>query len=232
MPIRKAVHKIRNEALQKVNNYWLEDASFLVLLLILCFLVFLLPILQEFRPEMIYINYGVFIFLYFSGIFSSYNPKVKIFLAIIFLLYLILKFYRLALGNPSYYIPELSISLISLVAMIGNNIILLFRDEEVTIYRIIGAVNVYLLLSVYGAVFLLLLNQFFFPVLEGNISLKGNDSDFPEFIYYSLTSLTTVGFGEIYSNNVIVRQLSVFLSTFGMLYPALVISKLLNIYKK
>jgi hypothetical protein len=39
-------------------------------------------------------------------------------------------------------------------------------------------------------------------------------------------SLTTVGFGDLYPVQIMAKMLSVFLSTIGILYPAVVIAKL------
>jgi len=54
------------------------------------------------------------------------------------------------------------------------------------------------------------------------------DDDFAEYIYFSMVSLTTVGFGDLYPINIMSKMLSVFLSTVGILYPAVVIAKLVG----
>jgi len=56
--------------------------------------------------------------------------------------------------------------------------------------------------------------------------LQGLDEDFASYIYFSLVSLTTVGFGDLYPTQIMAKMLSVFLSTIGILYPAVVIAKL------
>jgi hypothetical protein len=47
-------------------------------------------------------------------------------------------------------------------------------------------------------------------------------------VYYSLVSLTTVGYGDIYPDGMAARMLSVMLSAVGILYPAVVISRLIS----
>jgi hypothetical protein len=56
--------------------------------------------------------------------------------------------------------------------------------------------------------------------------LNGLDQDFSTYIYFSLVSLTTVGFGDYTPINVLSKMLATFLSTVGMLYPSVVIARL------
>lgn len=53
-----------------------------------------------------------------------------------------------------------------------------------------------------------------------------------QFMYFSLTSLTTVGFGDIFAENMAVKMLSVFLSAAGMLFPAIVLARLVSLVDK
>ena len=63
------------------TEYWLTDGSFGLLLLILLFTIFILPILIEYgHVEMIFVNL-VFLFLFFTGIWSSTQRYLIIFTA-------------------------------------------------------------------------------------------------------------------------------------------------------
>jgi hypothetical protein len=57
--------------------------------------------------------------------------------------------------------------------------------------------------------------------------MVGGDGDYGHFIYFSLTTISTVGFGDLYPLNIQAKMLSVFLSMVGILYPAVVIAKLI-----
>jgi hypothetical protein len=109
------------------------------------------------------------------------------------------------------------------------NLRLLFRDQIVGTYRIIGAVNVYLLLALMGALTLEVIHAATGASLGGNVTLSGTDNDYAYFIYFSLTSLTTVGFGDIYAVSTSAKMLSTFLSTLGILFPAIVIARLVGL---
>ena len=54
-------------------------------------------------------------------------------------------------------------------------------------------------------------------------------SDYIHFIYFSLASLTTVGFGDIYAVSTPAKMLATFLSTLGILFPAIVIARLVGL---
>jgi len=65
--------------------------------------------------------------------------------------------------------------------------------------------------------------------IGGNVVLKGTDDDYAQFIYFSLAALTTVGFGDIYAVSTSAKMLATFLSTLGVLFPAIVIARLVGL---
>ena len=109
------------------------------------------------------------------------------------------------------------------------NLQLLFRDNIVNAYRIIGAVNVYLLMALVGALTLEVIHAATGVSIGGNVLLSGKDDDYAQFIYFSLASLTAVGFGDIHAVNASSRMLATFLSTVGVLFPAIVIARLVGL---
>ena len=61
--------------------------------------------------------------------------------------------------------------------------------------------------------------------LQGDASFKGLSlADRKEFMYFSLVTLTTVGYGDITPAAVIARSLANFESLIGQLYPAILIA--------
>ncbi len=65
--------------------------------------------------------------------------------------------------------------------------------------------------------------------IGGNVVLIGLDDDYIYFIYFSLASLTTVGFGDIYAVSTPAKMLATFLATLGVLFPAIVIARLVGL---
>ncbi|MBB2950730.1 potassium channel family protein [Sphingobacterium sp. JUb56] len=214
--------------LRKIKNYWLSDASFVTLLVMLMFMVFVMPVLLEQGFANIIILNVLFLVLYFIGIFSS-KEKWSIYLSsLLFCAHLILQLIRFDDTPKEYYLIERLAGLINMSQFILINIRLLFRDSNTNKYRIIGAINVYLLFALMGAFTFEILNIQTGKSITGNVLLVNNDMDYSVYIYYSLVSLTTVGYGDIYPDGMSARMLSVMLSVIGILYPAVVIARLVS----
>lgn len=220
------------KVLGQLNDYLLNDISFVALLGILVFTVFLLPVLIEYGHLNLFFVNLVFIFLFFTGIWSSSNPYLIGLTAFLFFCQLTLKLLRLTDLDANIYLLERVFGLVNMGVFIYVNLRLLFRNQEVNLYRVIGAINVYLLLAVMGAfgfeVIHLLVGTSITGSAAGNPvqELSGLDQDFSTYIYFSLVSLTTVGFGDYTPINILSKMLAVFLSTVGMLYPTVVIARL------
>lgn len=219
-------------ALARFSDYWLSDASFSILLVILIFTVFILPILIDYgKVEAIFVN-TVFLFLFFTGIWSSKDKRLIILTSLLFFAQLGLRILRFSDLPVEFYLEERIVGIANMIVFILLNIKLLFRDHEVNMYRVIGAINVYLLVAILGAFVLEIIQITAGHSISGEEQLTGQDNDFVHYIYFSLVSLTTVGFGDFVPTQVMAKMLSVFLSTIGMLYPAVVIARLVGAGKK
>ncbi|REG92636.1 potassium channel family protein [Algoriphagus antarcticus] len=215
-------------AFKSFKDYWLTDASFAVLLLILLFTVFVLPILIEYgHVHALFVN-TVFLFLFFTGIWSSRNRFLVVLTTVLFVTQLGLRILRFSNYDFEFYLAERIVGILNMMVFIYLNIRLLFRNYEVNIYRVIGAVNVYLLVAILGAFVFEIIYLTTGSGIGGDVVLEGIDKDFALYIYFSLVSLTTVGFGDLYPIQVMSKMLSVFLSTIGILYPAVVIARLVS----
>ena len=226
-------HPVRR-AMKRITDYWLNDASFVVLMVALAFTVFVLPILIDYgHVKVLFVNV-VFIFLFFTGIWISDNKPLIALTTILFLSQLVLKIVRLSDLPNEYYYQERIIGLLNMIVFIFLNIRLLFRNYEINLFRIIGAINVYLLMAILGAFALELIQISVGSSITGISSglpvkeLTGVDQDFSTYIYFSLVSLTTLGYGDYLPVNIMSKMLAVFLSTTGILYPAVVIAKLVG----
>jgi hypothetical protein len=65
--------------------------------------------------------------------------------------------------------------------------------------------------------------------LEGEAAFNGlKDPELKEFVYFSLTTLTTVGYGDISPAIPISRSIANIEALFGQLYPAIFIARLVS----
>ncbi|MFL0683287.1 MAG: hypothetical protein ACJLTB_08665 [Algoriphagus aquaeductus] len=134
--------------IRHINEYWLTDASFVVLLVTLIFTVFFLPVLIEFGQMDVFFVNLVFLFLFFTGIWSSTNTFLMVLTSLLFVAQLVLRLLRFSSLPVEFYLAERVVGLANMMVFIFLNIRLLFRNDEINLYRVIGAINVYLLLAV------------------------------------------------------------------------------------
>lgn len=216
------------EYLKKAKNYWVSDTSFVTLLGMLFFTVFILPVMINKEGETtIFLNI-MFIVLFFVGIFSAMEKRFLIAGISLVTIHLLLRLIRFTDNPYEFYLLERIVIILNLILLIVINIRLLFRDLEVNSYRVIGAVNVYLLLAVAGAFGFEIIQLLMGNSIGGDIEISGMDVDFGDYMYFSLVSISTIGFGDLYPVNMSSKMLSVLLSALGILYPAVVIAKLVS----
>jgi hypothetical protein len=198
--------------------------SFSFQLLVLTIYIFIIsPLIEG-----IYINEVlvlIFYFLLLSGgipyLKSQGKTGIILFLIItpfsLLLAYLILNSEWLKLLTDIFFI----IYCISLGTVI---LIRTFSDGPMNAHRIQGAIIVYLLL---GFVFALLFNSIY--LIYGTTAFHGfiNGSRH-EFIYFSLSTLTTSAYGDITPVNSLARSLANMEALSGQLYPAILIGRLVS----
>ena len=104
----------------------------------------------------------------------------------------------------------------------------MIHAHKVDTNTIFGAMNIYLVAGLVWAYAFILLNHFdasafhmqSYEVLTKEVEL---------FTYYSFTTLTTLGYGDIVAQSAQARMLSVLEAVFGQLYLAIVVAKLVSI---
>ncbi|MCM8595766.1 potassium channel family protein [Accumulibacter sp.] len=215
--------------IRNLQSYWLEDASFVTLLIMLIAAVFVLPVIMEVTGHGVLLFNILLLSVFFSGIFSTRSIGLIAVSAILFSIHLTLRLIRFGENPYSFFVLENFIGIANTLVFIFINLRLLFRDQIVNAYRIVGAVNVYLLLALMGALTLEVIHAATGVSIGGNVVLSGTDNDYPQFIYFSLASLTTVGFGDIYAVSASAKMLAVFLATLGVMFPAIVIARMVGL---
>ncbi|MFN3528748.1 MAG: potassium channel family protein [Bacteroidia bacterium] len=213
------------QSLRYFRAYWLKDVSFFALLIILLNVVFVLPVLVDAGWLPVFWIDIMLSVLLFIGIWSAQHRKLQITGALIFVVFVYAKFVY-PVSNSLF---ETVMSCVSILLNMYINFSLLFRDGKYNLERILGAINVYLFVALFGAYCFQLIALIFGEAIGGNVSFGKAGDDFIHYIYFSMVSLTTVGFGELYPVNQAARMLSVGLGAIGILYPAIVIAKLVAV---
>ena len=107
-----------------------------------------------------------------------------------------------------------------------------FRSGGINIYRIYGAVAVYMLLGIlwgqfYVMVYLLDPSSFYFDP-----STQRGEPPISELIYFSFSTLTTLGLGDIVPVSPIARSMVALEALVGQIYPAVLLARLVTLYEK
>jgi hypothetical protein len=99
------------------------------------------------------------------------------------------------------------------------------RQGPITAHRIQGAIAVYLLLGLIWA-YAYLLVEFHFPGAFAVSSTRPPEHWAPTLIYFSFSTLTTAGYGDVAPVNPLARLLANVEGLVGQLFPAILIARL------
>ena len=135
--------------------------------------------------------------------------------------------------EPRYYLAMISVTsqLAFNVYVIVLILISLFRAKQVTPNTIYGAASVYMLIGFSFALLYLFLESFWSGsfYIDTAHSLNGQ-LDFLGFVYFSFTTLTTLGYGDITPISSYARSATSLQAILGVLYVAILISRFVSIY--
>jgi len=119
---------------------------------------------------------------------------------------------------------------LAVLGMLLATISMVYRDGPVTSHRIRGAMAAYLLISVVYAKTYALIYYFspeaFTVVATGGRFIPQITRDF---LYFSVVTLTTVGFGDFTAVHPIARSLVMTEAFIGQLYPAVLLARLVSL---
>jgi len=217
------------------NRYWTQERSLAALLTYLIISIISWLPLSEKNPWEEAFQDLIFNLIIIAGYFSasvdtslreSLIKQVLLILAVCATIFRALEYL-----NPSPLIGNLdlgfSIAYFSLLTW------LIFRyvvrdDKEVTSHRVQGAVVVYLLVGLVCSFlyFLVYLNNSASFLFSGTTN---SSMVFAIFIYFSYTVQTTVGASDMIPVSAIPKSMVIFQSIFGMIYPVVIIARLVSL---
>ena len=107
-----------------------------------------------------------------------------------------------------------------------------FSGGGITIFRICGAMAVYIILGIlWGELFVLVYlfepSSFYFQP-----SSQFGEPPVSELLYFSFTTLTTLGVGDILPVHPMARSLTTLEALVGQLYPAVLLARLVTLYQR
>ena len=107
-----------------------------------------------------------------------------------------------------------------------------FRAGSINIFRIYGAIAVYLVLGIlWGEIYVLLYlvepAAFYFDP-----ATQRGEPPISELVYFSFSTLTTLGLGDIVPVNPVARSMATLEALVGQIYPAVLLARLVTLYQK
>lgn len=133
--------------------------------------------------------------------------------------------------GPRFYLWDKIASLAAALVFLALVLWQVYRESPVTAHKIRGAVAAYLLLDIifafsYNIIELMLPGSFSSSSPGGNLHAYRVDT----FLYFSTSTITTVGFGDITAVHPFARSLVMLESIIGILYPPVLIGVLVSLH--
>jgi voltage-gated potassium channel Kch len=212
--------------LRRAASFWATDWSLTVLLVLLAGNIFIVP-LSEFATWGRFAARSIFALIIISGVIATVGNGPIVMLAILFGVGSVFVGWE-GLERSNLYV-HLFNDLYSLL-FIGFLVVLIlrqvFRAGPITTRRVQGSVAVYLLLGLLWAVSYEMVEL----LQPGSFGILGQKSRaiLPQLAYFSFTTLTTLGFGDIIPLSPIARSLVVLEALVGQLFPVILIARLVT----
>jgi hypothetical protein len=215
-------YKVAKKARLLVTETWQSEASLSVLLALLVLVIFVLPLTELVnRYFSWYVDVSYSLLLLFGLTLAWYQRRA-------FYAMLIVAIVSVAVRWASWWNPQLCVfreatMLASILVATYIVVSLVFRTGRVTSVRIKGALAVYLLFGLGWA--------HAYQLVSYTNPSKAFASQVPlltvsAWIYYSLVTLTTLGYGDIVPVSRVARMLAVGEAVTGQLYLTVLVARL------
>jgi Ion channel len=171
----------------------------------------------------------VFSLILLAGLLTMARHRaLQVIFGVFVLLAVIIHTGRIIFGLPGLAGWDFLFSSLSLVGLLIVTLWMVYQEGPVTGHRIRGAIAAYLLLAVlfanaYGLINYLIPGAFNIPPVQYQTE------QVEAFYYFSVVTLTTVGFGDITAVSPIARSFVMLEALIGQLYPAILIARLVSL---
>lgn len=209
---------------KRLAAFWQQEGMFTLLLVVLLVQIFVvLPFFPKGGFERFLLPIFYFILLV-TGLISVAESNKKLIVLCCVAALIIQVSARLALNANSFRLFSDVFYTVYCATLSAIVLIKTLEKGPITIKRIEGSIVAYLL---FGLAFALLFHAIY--MIKGHEAFNGLRSrEEDEFLYFSLTTLTTTGYGDISPVATSARSLANMESLIGQLYPAILIARLVS----
>lgn len=212
-----------------LSNIWLSDQMLLILLVLLLLRLFVIQPLAELGYLHSIFTGAFFSLIILSGVLAVFRAGVGAVVVGAFAgaELVILWAHHLHFGKH-LDLAEKILAFAFLGTLAYVVLTLVFREGPITIFRVEGAIVVYLLLgvmwsTVYVMAELVSPGAFHFTTPYPDIHVLES-----KLIYFSMVTLSTVGYGDITPVHPVARSLAQLEALTGQLFPAILIARLVS----
>jgi hypothetical protein len=210
--------------------FWVEDRGLSFFLVFLVLVTIFVPMVHLSRAGRIGLGL-IFALMLFSGAVATIHNRVLMGLIIAltvleFTADLIVEF------NPSFGHPgwDTALKISGLAILVVMTLRQTFRPGPVSLHRVMGGITAYLLIGVTWAFGYKLLMEQRPDAIHFQTFVGGIPTAEPSLlIYFSFSTLTSVGYGDAYPVHRIARSLATAEALIGQLYPAVLIATLVGL---
>jgi len=217
--------------IKKFMRFWSEEHALSVFLLLLVVDMFVMGPVVRTLPTFDFASDLLFSILLVAGVFMVVRHRALQWTAGMFaLLAIAVRWAGIMFGTPGLFFWNAVLSLLITLAFLLIVLWWVYREGPVTGHRVRGAVAAYLLLALCFS-FSYDLTEYVNP---GSFTLplggvQGMQTRSASFLYFSVVTLTTVGFGDIAAVHPVARSLVMVEALVGQLYPAILLARIVTL---
>jgi hypothetical protein len=217
--------------IKKIMRFWTEERSLTTLLVLLVINLFVLgPLIRELE-RLVLLRDMFFSLVLLAGLMTMTRYKsLQVVFVVFVTLTVIVRWMTVASSARALMGLDACLSLLCMLALTAVVLAQVNREGAVTGHRVRGAVAGYLLLGMSCALAYALIEH----LIPGSFQtaaadLRSGQLQSDAFYYFSIVTLTTLGYGDITALHPVARSVVMIEALLGQLYPAILIARLVSL---
>jgi hypothetical protein len=215
-------------------SFWTEERSLTIFLALLVVQIFIIAPLETTGRLLLYMLNGVVgsLFLLTGLLTITQHRLIRWIVACLVVCALTARWLALISPSPLILIADNVLAICFAACFTAVVLQKVYEEGPVSGHRVRGAIAAYLLIGYFFAAVYHLLDT----LIAGSFSHAANPAVMQQgkdlsdvFMYFSLVTLTTVGFGDISAVHPVARSLVMLEAVIGTLYPAILIARLVSL---
>ena len=215
-------------------SFWTEERSLTIFLALLVLQIFIIAPLETTRHWLLNMVNGVVgsLFLLTGLLTITQHRLIRWIVACLVVCALTARWLALISPSPLILIADNVLAICFAACFTAVVLQKVYEEGPVSGHRVRGAIAAYLLIGFFFAAAYRLLDA----LIAGSFSHAANPAFIQQgkdlsdvFMYFSLVTLTTVGFGDIAAVHPLARSLVMLEAVIGTLYPAILIARLVSL---